>query len=786
MGTETIQQLAGAGGVGHQQQHLHQQRQHNQVNAQPQPFLADGGAAFAGDSVKVPGEAATHPHLNVFGLNHPHIHPPAGAGTKLPAVVGIYRPPAARRALKLAEKALHQLAPPAACENPSDYNHRDSLGSTEHVRRHTEVTTIDKASSTPDNTESGGLKTSPTSEDDGSKCPTQASSPVTDGALGSVSASVECSSVNSSVVSPTSARTNRPHRERRPDRAVYIPRARRSLTTPPVTTSSLLPATTTATTGPNETVSKAADGLTTISNSDTPLPKGTSRVVAANRTQQLTADAIGPSGVPSCSVVVPPEGTGRLKVKQKPHNSTAGPALENSLAKGQLHNNTPILLNCDIAAEESSKRRAAHLGDHRAPVEAFKKRSYSLEEHNSSVQTITASSLDERLQIVTEVSRGNELKTRQQQSPGEECTKAGSEIEQPEDPANVHSRSNETNNETTMHRNNNRNRNAKNVLNGAGMIINNRPTEGDKIDHDEKELRRASQEMNRSNRRIMKQTFNSDVLEIDEPSAPPPSAQVGLGKKVIDKKMVVMSQNGGGDTNFGVGVGKPPGIIATSNGSGGSPTGKASEGEEAGDDEDEEEEDWESMYDDNGDCLNPKMLEELTTAVGKVSIEVPQTDYKSYQTKQAVLNDEEFPHVLEVSNFPAEFKTQDLMMLFSQYKESGFDIKWVDDTHALAVFSSSKIAAEVLATGHSFARVKPLAEATSESRSKARKCASSLQPYRARPETCAALARRLVTTALGVRLKTAPEERENERRVLREAKERKLLAAKQRDEVWDS
>lgn len=131
-------------------------------------------------------------------------------------------------------------------------------------------------------------------------------------------------------------------------------------------------------------------------------------------------------------------------------------------------------------------------------------------------------------------------------------------------------------------------------------------------------------------------------------------------------------------------------------------------------------------------------------------------------------------------------------MLFSQYKESGFDIKWVDDTHALAVFSSSKIgklhrktqlparkvstvtslflAAEVLANGHALVQLKPLAEATVESRTKARKCSSSLQPYRARPETCAALARRLVTTALGVRLKTAPEERENEKRVLREAK----------------
>lgn len=53
---------------------------------------------------------------------------------------------------------------------------------------------------------------------------------------------------------------------------------------------------------------------------------------------------------------------------------------------------------------------------------------------------------------------------------------------------------------------------------------------------------------------------------------------------------------------------------------------------------------------------------------------------------------------------------------------------------------------------------------------KAKKCAEAMQPYKARPETCAALARRLVTGALGVRLKTAAAERENEKRVLREAK----------------
>ncbi|XP_037905061.1 R3H and coiled-coil domain-containing protein 1 [Hermetia illucens] len=254
-----------------------------------------------------------------------------------------------------------------------------------------------------------------------------------------------------------------------------------------------------------------------------------------------------------------------------------------------------------------------------------------------------------------------------------------------------------------------------------------------KKSEDEKEiheLERMSREINRSSRRIIKQTFNSDVLQIPDnllPANDQPSKAV-----------------------------------------------------------DPENDDWDSMFDDNGDCVDPKILSELTASVGKVKIEQPKADYKAYLMKQAILNEEEYPHVLEVSNFPVEFKTQDLMMVFSTYKESGYDIKWVDDTHALAVFSSSRIAAEVLAMGHPFVLLKPLADATVESRAKARKCAASLQPYRPRPETCAALARRLVTGALGVRLKTAAEERENEKKVLREAKERKLLAAKQREEVWES
>ena len=194
--------------------------------------------------------------------------------------------------------------------------------------------------------------------------------------------------------------------------------------------------------------------------------------------------------------------------------------------------------------------------------------------------------------------------------------------------------------------------------------------------------------------------------------------------------------------------------------------------------------DWDTLFDDNGECLDPTLIEELTTAVGDVVIEQPKSDYKSY-TKHIEVSSDEFAHVIEIYNFPSEFKTSDLAAVFSPFKNSGFELKWVDDTHCLGVFSSPLVAAEVLGSDHSFVKTRPLSEATALSKTKARRSAEFLQPYRSRPETCAALARRLVTGALGVKLATARQEREHEKNVLREAKEKRRLANKQREDVWE-
>lgn len=78
---------------------------------------------------------------------------------------------------------------------------------------------------------------------------------------------------------------------------------------------------------------------------------------------------------------------------------------------------------------------------------------------------------------------------------------------------------------------------------------------------------------------------------------------------------------------------------------------------------------------------------QLSSAVGEVTIEQPKNSYKSY-TKTIEVSSDEYAHVLEIYNFPSNFKTCDLVAVFSPFKSGGFELKWVDDTHCLGVFSS--------------------------------------------------------------------------------------------------
>ncbi|CAH1259417.1 R3HCC1L [Branchiostoma lanceolatum] len=198
------------------------------------------------------------------------------------------------------------------------------------------------------------------------------------------------------------------------------------------------------------------------------------------------------------------------------------------------------------------------------------------------------------------------------------------------------------------------------------------------------------------------------------------------------------------------------------------------------------EDSWDAMFDDDGECLNPDQMEELLEGVEMVKVTTvkPKHDYWNWKPKDIQL-EEGYEHVVELSDFPAEFKTPDLVSALAEFQSQGFNIKWVDDTHALAVFSTRAVAMKALQIKNPLLRVKPMSEATQQSKKKVKNCAEFLQPFKPRPAASAMVARRLVSGALGVRANIPKEKREEERRKLKEAKEQKRLEKEQRESAWE-
>lgn len=212
--------------------------------------------------------------------------------------------------------------------------------------------------------------------------------------------------------------------------------------------------------------------------------------------------------------------------------------------------------------------------------------------------------------------------------------------------------------------------------------------------------------------------------------------------------------------------------------------------EESENKEDEdEEESWDALFNDDGECLDPHLVEEMAEKSGrkKESIQEPRFNYYDWspETDDIELREDELSHIVEIYDFPSEFKTEDLIRAFHSFQQKGFDIQWVDDTHALGLFSSPIAARDALTTRNPLLKVRPLSKASAVTKAKARSCSDYLLPAKERPQTSAALARRLVIGALGVRSPQTREEREAERKKLKDARDQKRLAAQQREDAWE-
>uniref|UniRef100_A0A7M4G0K6 R3H domain and coiled-coil containing 1 n=1 Tax=Crocodylus porosus TaxID=8502 RepID=A0A7M4G0K6_CROPO len=137
--------------------------------------------------------------------------------------------------------------------------------------------------------------------------------------------------------------------------------------------------------------------------------------------------------------------------------------------------------------------------------------------------------------------------------------------------------------------------------------------------------------------------------------------------------------------------------------------------------------------------------------VKDISIEKIQFDYSSYGDAQ--INEGDFGHVIEIYDFLPSLKTEHLMEAFSEFHESGFKIQWVDDTHALGIFSSLAAASQALGQTYATLKIRPLIHGTRQSKIKALQRPKLLQLAKERPQTDTAVARRLVTRALGLQHK---------------------------------
>ncbi|XP_043392197.1 R3H and coiled-coil domain-containing protein 1 [Chelonia mydas] len=149
------------------------------------------------------------------------------------------------------------------------------------------------------------------------------------------------------------------------------------------------------------------------------------------------------------------------------------------------------------------------------------------------------------------------------------------------------------------------------------------------------------------------------------------------------------------------------------------------------------------------DC-GAELLQEIATylTVKDISVEKIQFDYSSYGDAQ--INEGDFGHVIEIYDFLPSLKTEHLMEAFSEFHKSGFKIQWVDDTHALGIFSSLGAASQALGQSYPSLKIRSLIHGTRQSKTKALQRPKLLQLAKERPQTDTAVARRLVTRALGL------------------------------------
>ncbi|CAH8333404.1 unnamed protein product [Eruca vesicaria subsp. sativa] len=138
-------------------------------------------------------------------------------------------------------------------------------------------------------------------------------------------------------------------------------------------------------------------------------------------------------------------------------------------------------------------------------------------------------------------------------------------------------------------------------------------------------------------------------------------------------------------------------------------------------------------------------------------------------------------HVLVLADFSPNLRTTDLERLFVDFKDSGFLIRWVNDTTALAVFKTPLTAQEACKSVQCSFTIRLLEDQDSLLGSISGK---DLEPPSQRPKTSARTAQRLIAHSMGLKLPASGFGSKELRDQEAARKSRIVSRQKQRDDAW--
>ncbi|KAG9488750.1 hypothetical protein GDO78_004987 [Eleutherodactylus coqui] len=145
-----------------------------------------------------------------------------------------------------------------------------------------------------------------------------------------------------------------------------------------------------------------------------------------------------------------------------------------------------------------------------------------------------------------------------------------------------------------------------------------------------------------------------------------------------------------------------------------------------------------------------RLMAEISShvCVKDVHIQPLQRDFSEFSEVQ--VDRGRFGHVIEVYGFSTQLTAEDLMEPFKEYRDRGFRLQWVDQTHALGIFSSPEDAYAASSQMHPAMKFRPLSQGSRQSKIRAYEKAAFMYPHMERPRTDMTVARRLVTRALAL------------------------------------